>query len=184
MQSGLPQSVRFQIAKDLNEQAPDSINIYDLVRKYCSNINAVSEPCDRPTNALVNVVVDSATCGRCNKPGHGQDSCFTNKHFDGTPLDPRTKTANGKRLGREFAAKLDSNKTKKPAEANMAEQSISQLTNEQKEQLLLDYCMQEMQNKGKISKYVLFFLTRKLLNTSKNPSHERIVDKFFTAISR
>ena len=42
MNSGLPSNVKLQIAKDINEKDIDTLNIYDMLRGYCSTIAAVS----------------------------------------------------------------------------------------------------------------------------------------------
>ena len=169
MDSGLPSAVKYAIAKDINEKNATHLNIYDLVSRYCADIQAVTGSTDAPMVLAVDPV-----CDRCNKTGHNTEFCFAKYHKDSSLLDPKTKTAKATKL---FKSKYGNGNFRSHNQGNDSTTlDVSKLNDSQREQLMANLTMAELENKGKITNYLLYYLLSKL---SKSKLFAHFADSTF-----
>ena len=142
--SDLPSSVKYSIARDINEKDISNINIFDMIEGYCADISAVSGSSEAPI--VLNASPTAAVCERCGRTGHPSDTCWSPRHVSGKRLDSKTMTKRAKELKDARSNKID----------------IFRLSTEEKEQLMANLTLSELENKGKITKYTLFYILSRL----------------------
>ena len=68
---GKSKAIQFKIADDFNNKVIDeSLNVFDLVQKYCADLASVGDGLSKKVNAA------GVICYHCNKPGHTKPECL------------------------------------------------------------------------------------------------------------
>lgn len=67
---GKSKAIQFKIADDFNNKVIDeSLNVFDLVQKYCADLASVGDGLSKKVN------YGGVICYHCNKPGHTKPNC-------------------------------------------------------------------------------------------------------------
>ena len=102
------------------------------------------------TNPIVLAALPTAAvCHRCGKGGHKADICWVNIHANGSRLDSSTITAKAKDM-----------KHKKFSKDNKID--VARMSRDDREQLMANLTIAELENKGKIDNYPLYYLLSRI----------------------
>ena len=93
---GKSKTTQHKIAKDLNNNDLESLNFFDLIHSYCSDLASVGDHRQQlnQTSSSTDSPSVSTACEFCGKPGHNESNCHNKKAASKTAKERANQKCN------------------------------------------------------------------------------------------